>query len=339
MFTTGTPPKTENWTIQANNRIVYASINSINGITGKFLHEIKTFLISNGYTVKGSSDGASASMSGIDYWTSASACTTKGAFPNAIQSWIILVDGQGVDILLTHQGAVEGSIKISFSNGALFVLAGTVTFQPTATDETSVFSSAEAVGTTTSGDRVWHGWVSSDAKMFRILTCRLGVAGAAFGVEKYTILWDSSQAIGKCWGFSHRGDQLISNSGGGFNALTGIANTRGGILRYNTTNVLVGYGSTLGSGTSGYGTFGTEKPEAQGSNTHILCGMLIVSSVAGFGGVFGLITDSWFSFNNATATLGDMYGSSDWVALSPSTTTATGGVLWPWDGSSYFLTA
>lgn len=333
------PTIQETWTISPNNRIVYASLNQV---MSEFLYGMKVFLVANGYTIKGSCDGVTGAMDAVDRWTSAASCTTRGATAAAAQSWIVLVDGQGVDILFAYQGAADNNCRLTFSDDALYVAAGTPSNQPTATDETNVFSNAtDVINSTASGDRVWHGWVNSDATMFRIVPSRAGTALSAFGIEKYIPLYAQGVAVGKAFGHYNGSGQLVTNvGGGGIIAIGGLSSTRGGAVRYppSGASVLVGAAFSVSVGTVVSNAFSVQNPTAQGSNTHIMCDMYIASAVSPLRGIIGKRIDWWFAYSNNNLTLGDFYGSSQFVVLGSTTAVTTGGVFWPWDGASSFIT-
>lgn len=138
----------------------------------------KDYLKARGFTVKGSSTGAAAAMDGTDRIVTASTdWNTRGANATSAQSWIVLEHSGmgGAEILFAYQGGSTNVLKIAISPGGLWTIAGTATFQPTATDELIIM----AAGTTLDGagaslDRLWSGWCATDGSKFDWVIARNG---------------------------------------------------------------------------------------------------------------------------------------------------------------------
>lgn len=312
---------------------------------GDMLFKTKTFLSATmGCTVKGSSDGSTGGMDGIDRWVSVASCVTQGAQPTSAQSWIAMVDGNGSNILLANQGSSADICFMAFSAGGNYIAAGTPTAQPTTTDESQIMSGTSVINNTASGDRILHLWGSSDKKMFRAMVTRASTLITMWGVERFTSMVDPLVTVSPpVWGFFYTGAQTVTNTGGSqMLAVGGTKNSIGGHFYQQSgtpSDVVCGGGLTLALGASGAGVLGVEKPDLQGGNTHVICGMYITSTVAGYRGIAGLRIDWWFSYNNSSLQLGDFYGASQFVGISPTTANTNGGAFWPWDGASTFISA
>jgi hypothetical protein len=328
----GLPTKAKTWVISPNNRITYVSLNDT---MASLLYGVKAFLVANGYTVKWTCNGTTGptnSSDTTDRWTSKAAATTRSTIAGAAQSWCVLVDGNGCQILLDYQGASDDVARIAFSPGALYALAGTTTQQPTATDEQVLVTTGTLINATTSADRVWHGWVSSDAKMFRVCTFRSSVVASVWGVELCTSLAVAPAVLSPpVYGFYIIG---TTTSLGFFNAAAGSysANVRVrvalGVVSSVNKNLTMGFSkegfdyTSTGDGVS---------PEAQGVAGPFIVPFGLGDSNAGQRGRWCNVIDQWAIMDNpgqGTTTTG-----KDFIVLQGATT-GSGAHLWPWDSST-----
>jgi hypothetical protein len=310
------PTVTKTWIISPNNRITFTSLNDT---MSRYLFGIKTFLVANGYTVIGSSNGTTAGVDAVDRWTTFNNATTRGATAAAAQSWIVLRDGNGADMLLAYQGSVDNAARISFSPGQLFVAAGTPTFQPTAADEQVVSNGLDLIGATASVDRIWNGWVSSDAKFCRFAVARAGVwTGRPWGIENYTpTLVAPAATANPVWGFS----------------LTPAAFTYGavaaGVTRVTVSavpfNCSAFFGTEIFANDPSY--LSGEKSVLQGQS--LIFPLAIGSATAGARGKLGNLIDQWIGRTDAED--GTYYGALELISMTGYR--GSGGV-WPWNGSS-----
>lgn len=316
------PSVAETWTTTFNNRYVYVSLA---GAVGAVMFDLTTKLIAAGYTCKGSSSAGTAAMDATNRWTSAAAVTPRATIAGASQAWMVLTDGNGVDILFTYQGSADEKFRISFSATGVFVVAGTATFQPTAVDEAVTNNGNTLVFPTASGDRVWHTWISSDHKSFRCVVGRGGFAVTAFGQEKCT-----SQVFSPC--------TFTPNSVGHYASTTSASTDifRAAVILAVSSSTCQGlarvhYGAditaVLGAATDGNALanlwVGSAIHELQGGDWPIQQ-LSWVSNTTSARGILGLRVDWWIS--KSTASSGDL----------PGTTTFTqiGDVVWPGDGST-----
>lgn len=313
------PAVTKTWVISPNNRITFVSLNDT---MARYLFGIKAFLKTNGYTVIGSSTGAAAGMDAVDRWVTFANVVTRGAAAGNAQSWIVLRDGNGADILLTYQGATDNIARISFSPGQLFVAAGTPTQQPTATDEQVVTSASDLINANTNTDRIWNGWVSSDAKYCRFNIARAGAwVGKAWGIENFTHALVAPAAIANVvWGFAMpAGQNTIPN---GFQI--GVARATVSAVAF---NCLVFFGAELAQNNPVINQ--TIKPELQ--SQWLIFPLSIASSTAGARGKLGNLIDQWAGRSDAVD--GSYYGQLQFLAIQGYWGVGASG-LWPWDGVS-----
>jgi hypothetical protein len=161
---------------------------------GWFLYENKTKLLAAGWTIKFTCDGTvPGSPSGptdtTDRWTSIATASIRGTAAGTAQSYAVLQNADGLQILFAYQGAGLSPTgddigRISYSPGGLFVLASPSTNQPTATDEVVTSAANSLVNATASQDRVLHIWTTTDTKHWSCLLARGGNIQTAIGVER-----------------------------------------------------------------------------------------------------------------------------------------------------------
>jgi hypothetical protein len=318
------PTVQKTWTISANNRITYVSLNDT---SASLMYGVKAFLAANGYTVKYTCDGTTGPTSGADHtdrWASKANATTRATTAAAAQSWVVLTDGNGCDILIAYQGATDDVFKVSFAPSGDFTVAGTATFQPTSTTQQDfVPGTITAVATATSGDRVWHAWVDSQSKLFRVAIARTGIwVGLIWGVELV-----SSRVSGgvnfspAVWGFSYVKAQMTAAAGTGFGTTYSV-NSRHGLARANSTNMTCEGGLEYFGGAPN--NWGNVKTELQGSTGYPIYPLSIGSETAGAQGPVGDLYDWWLG-RTTSVNDGDVYGSNQFICMGP-------GVFWPWTG-------
>jgi hypothetical protein len=314
------PVVVKTWVISPNNRITFVSLTDT---MANYLFGVKEFLKTNGYTVRGSSDGSAAALDLADRWITSANVTTRGTVAAAPQSWIVLRDGNGADILLTYQGTAAEIARISFSPGQLFVIAGTPTHQPTATDEQVVTSASELINTNTNTDRIWNGWVTSDRKFCRFNIARAGVwVGKCWGIENFTHALVSPAVIANpVFGFSMPAQQSTLANG----SIIGAARVTVSAVGF---NCVVRYGAEfLGNNPTNASTF---KPELQGQ--WLIFPLSIASTTTGARGKLGNCIDQWMGRSDAAD--GSYYGQLEFLGISGYVGAGASG-LWPWNGVTY----
>ena len=321
------PTKQKTWVIDPCNRITFSSLVQT---MREYLFQIKEFLKANGYTIKGSCDGTTGAMDTTDRWDSAIKAGVRGANTTTANSWVVLVDGSGCNILLSYVGASDDICRISFSPGGNYVAAGTANQTPTATDERIITSATTVINATASADRLWSGWVSSDAKMCRFTIARSGVwTGQTWGVEIMTPVVVSPAVFSPAtWGFCYNNGNLTVSSVAGANAFFS-ANVKGGVARVTVSSVAIditvgGTGESIADGTGGsVGKFNGVLAELQGGSSYPMARIGCSSGTTGARGKLGNRID-WWTGRSTGATDGDTYGTLEFIQI--------GEIAWPWDG-------
>lgn len=290
----------------------------------RYLYGVKQFLVAHGYTVVGSSDGTTGALDGVDRWASPTNIV-RGGNASVAQSWIILKDANNVEIMLDYQGPGDDSARLSFSPSAAFVLAGTPTFQPTATDECVTWNNSTIVDGATSLDRIWNGWVDSTSKSCRFMMFRNNICvGAVYGFEAMNHRVQSpSTFVPASFGWSWPATSSIINNGTqiGFCRLTS-----GGVPVFGTlffTMEWWGVTSTLFTGTNN---------ELQGVSGYPILYLGLATTVSLGQGKIGMFDDMYQGRTNGTD--GDTYGTLQWVGVGGMNNLHSGSSLWPWDGVS-----
>lgn len=146
---------TKTWTVSPNVRLT--PFVSLVATMGWWLYENKVRMLAAGWTMKFSSDGStgpSGPTDTTDRWTSAATCQTRATIAGASQSWAVLQNATGLQLLFTFQGASDDIARVSMSQGGLFLLASPSTQQPTATDEVLATTGSSVINATASADRV-----------------------------------------------------------------------------------------------------------------------------------------------------------------------------------------
>jgi hypothetical protein len=296
------------------------------------LFQLKEFLKANGYTVIGSSNGVAATPAGlitvandsVDRWVTAANAGVRGISAVAAQSWVVLRDGNGVDILIAYQGAGvtptgDDICRISFSPGQLFTSQATPTFQPTATDE-QVMTSATTIITTNTDDRIWHGWVGGNAKAFRLVLARANVIVGAWGVENIIpCVLPPVTFSPPVVGFAYNRSGLINV----FNTFS--ASTSGGVARPSiaslAVNAQLGGGLETALAATTLTAFWGIRPELQGGTLYDVDVLSWWTTTANTRGKLGQRIDWWIGGVDD----GSTYNNRQYVNIA--------GNIWPWDGS------
>jgi hypothetical protein len=339
----GFPTVTQTWLISGNNRYSFpvGGSSTVQGCMQAVTFSIKAFLKTNGYTIKGSCSAGTGAMDGVDRWASAASVTPRNNGAGGSQAWVVLTDGNGVDICMSYNSSADDIFRFSFSPGGLYVAAGTPNQQPTATDEVPIWNNAiTMVGTSTTRDRVWHLWCSSDRRMFRCVLYLLGVPICSWGVEKVTSAVLSPSTFSPAtWGWAYMNDPRQSSSTG---SLLGAGqsppvNGGGGVARVTvpvngTINAVIGgggehFGSVGGQTDNG---FVVAKPELQGGLGQIWVPLTCVgTTTATVSGRLGVRIDWWAAYTTSPSTLParcETFDSRRYVAI--------GSGIMPWDGVS-----
>jgi hypothetical protein len=346
----GYPTVTKTWLMSFNNRYVWNSSTSTNvAQMGAFMFSLAGvggFLPSTaGYTVKGSCNGTTGAMDGVNRITSPSAWATRTSFPGAAMSWIVLTDGSGVDWLFAYESGSDSTVRLSHSTGGNYAAAATPTNQPTATDECFNAASGNWLivsALTTRADQVWHLWASSDKKLFRIVTCsETGVAsdstqfGAYIAGETFT-----SSLISPATFTLNTGGGTVAAAKSYYLATDGAtghlyqftsffnspyaAVTNGDLVRVNPAGTdgnslaTIGGETPGGSAQSANGAWSVDYPALQGRQGYTIFPATIGAANVGFDGKLGNKIDHWYVLSSTNApTFLTMLGSMQFWAIFP----------------------
>lgn len=287
------------WTITANQRRTYASLNDT---AGWWIFTNHTAIKAK-WTLKCTSDGTTGPTTladATDRLTNVATCSTRGAAAGNAQSWAMYTSADGVQLLIAYQGATDDVIRLAYSRAGLYVLAGTTNQQPTATDEV-VVSTATIIGTGTSLDRVISIWVRDDGRAWSCACFRSAAIQSIVGCEQTTSLatvrvTNPIYDIPYCL-YRYTATARAVTAGtpvGGVSAT--VATTGGGAqIRCYTDSartVGVGSGEVVISSSAGNnaaaGTFNADKPAAQDGTASPLLPIY-------WSGVKGANTDGFFA--------------------------------------------
>ncbi len=317
------PTLTKTWTFLVNQRIT--PFVSLNATMGAILYGIKNFLVGTmAYTLKYSCNGTTGPSSSSDHtdrWTGPADCITRGANAASAQSFVVLTDGNGADILISYQGATDDIAYISMSIGSIFLPAGTATNQPTATDECVGCSATTWINATASQDRVWHIQASTDKKLFRFWIYRQSALARQIIVEQCTattgaITWTVPVIIGNSLAV---GPTNLTAQGGCMGTGGAIGATNAVSARIPSTNLVLIGGGEMFSGVTNPWT--VTAPELHAAAP--IVPLSVASTTTNFQGKLGNRFDCWAIYCSTFAQ-GDVVGTNQFAIL--------GTTLWPWDG-------
>ncbi len=319
----GVPTITQTWTTSFNNRFVFLTTSVNKDVMANFVVSLKNFLKTTmGYTVKGSSNGSTGGMDGVDRITSASAWQTRQNSSTLAISWLVLTDGAGIDWCFSYNSSSDDIIRITHSPGGVYLAASTATFQPTAVDECfNVIPGASFLNTNggnNSVDRVWHFWSSSDKKMWRAVLHKGGTLLTYIYGEKYssalvspasTIL-TTGATVGAVQGWN---DLFFGTAGqnSGYNSNNILADAR---VHANglDVNAKVTFGGEFSGGGMTTGNI-ADKPALQGGVGQLLQPWMMGGVTAGSDGKLGSMYDIWTTNGNTSPIAGQYFGARQLV--------------------------
>lgn len=324
------PSLSQTWVISPNTRYVYGTGSTVQAVMQAYMFSVKSFLKTTmGHTVKGSCSAGTGAMDGVDRWTSASTVTPRNNGAAGSQAWVVLTDGNGVDLCLSYNSSADDIFRLAYSPTGIYAAAGTANQQPTATDECFDVATQTWVNAGTSLDRVWHLWATPDKKMWRSAIFRDGVAVSAIGLERMvSALQNPAVFIGPAvfkfytnvFGYG------TGSSVGVYGSSTGGGNTRVHASDQEQ-NINIGGGGEMYGGAPSAGSLGIDKPALQGGASYVMNPTCMFSATVGGEGKVGNRIDWWFIYELNLITPGDMFGASRFVAVGET-------CVWPWDGSS-----
>jgi len=322
------PTITRTWHISTT-RSTYASLAAT---VGDGIYALKEALLLRGYTMWASSDGTTGPTDANDRTDRIAASTnfrTRATVAAAAQSWVMVKDGNGIYILITYQGATDNVFRVSYSVLG-YTLAATKTHQPTATDERVLCSTVDMVSATTSGDRLFHIWVSSDAKAFRVAVAHASAwVGGMWGIEE--IVPDTFAAAVTFTPTSVGYYFVVVGMGAASGILNNYSANAAGFLG----NMIVGgvtYAITCGGVTEGYAGGSLQAFLSDSIATlqgdYLITPIDLVSNAVGAKGRVGSLVDWWIGGRSAGS--GDVLDSANYIAML----VGANPTIWPWNGST-----
>lgn len=189
------PITQKNWTVTPNQRRNYTSLADQ---VGYWALTNKTALLASTWTVKWTSNGTTGPSGAGDTTDRITAVTdfaTRATIDNAAQSYFVLQNPEGVQLLITYQGGTADIALIAYSPGGLYTLAGTTTFKPTAADEIQVHGAKSVVGSSTTEPRITHVWCAADGTGWRAAIFGSSTIRSVMMVEKATRIAPSTTFI------------------------------------------------------------------------------------------------------------------------------------------------
>lgn len=312
-----------------NQQITFTSLNQT---LSAYIGGATTFFIAQGFVCAGSSNGTTAAMDGVNRWSSTAA--VRGANTTTAQSWIVITHANGAQTLFAYTGGTDDIARISGSPGGLFILAGTATFAPTATDEVVGITGVTLINSTASANRVANYQVDTAHNGWRMFMFRSSVLAAAllWGelFDPTYLISPASCAVPVWWGTMNTSS--TSQAGGPQGAFS--ASSLGGSTRMVVSGVplTVNLGGTSKILSGGFNNETNVANELNGGGFMDRAIGLCSTTTSARGDV-GKRFD-W----RVTAELkacGEKSGDSLWINLN-NTSTAGGsvGTLWTWDGTS-----
>ncbi|MEK7152411.1 MAG: hypothetical protein AAB834_00555, partial [Patescibacteria group bacterium] len=126
----------------------------------------------------------------LDRITSVATFATRATTDGAAQSYLVLQNSDGVQLLITYRGATDDVAQVGFSPGGLYTPQGftnpTHLFKPTATDEITIHGAKTVVGTSITEDRLTHVWCASDGSGWRTAIYGSSAQRSVMHCEKIT---------------------------------------------------------------------------------------------------------------------------------------------------------
>lgn len=335
----GLPTPEVSWQFALQTRITYTSVVQC---CGDIIYNLVQTLKTQGWTVKGSCDGTTGAMDGVDRWagTPANARVRFNGSAGA-QSWFVLTDGDGANLGFSFNGAADDRYNVWWSPTGVAVAAGTANQEPTATDMirlNAFFTSTPPTiaGSGTSGDRILSIWYTTDHKNFRCMVARSGAWVCGFGKEQYSAA-QLGTGITLHPGFAWYLYGAVTNTRSGTNdaAATAALNDQFRTTAYRTD----GGGTALAvvrkmpwsglssTGTPTYLSSTTVAKALQGGSVYGMKRMSLESITTSHEGDIGKMKDWWIGRSGVGD--GDTYGSLQFIVIN-----AVNGFVWPWDGAT-----
>lgn len=354
------PILTKSWTITPNLSRTFVSLIDT---AGWFAFENLTALLANGWSMKWSTangTGPTGAGDNTDRITNAAAFATRATVAAAAQSYFVITNVDGVQILVAYQGATDDVIRIAYSPSGAYALAGTTTNQPTASDEVVISAGNTVVNATASANRTMSIWCGDSSRHWRCVVFRQSAITVALTIEKCISLCESGvlspNYFGSRYTTASRSSAAGTPIGGVSSTAVGSAGWLGAAARVTTAAtsriVRVGGGEVVVSAGPGAAvtigsTFITDKPALQNNTgSPVLPLYWSGERTTNFDGFFGSPIDWWQMPTSALTTpalvdntpgydVGDTPGvtgtRSNWFVAIGSA------MLWPWRNAAASL--
>jgi hypothetical protein len=207
-----TPRLQKDWQIYPNVRLT--PFVSLLATMGWWAYENKVRLLgANGWTMVWSSDGTTGPASAgdnTDRITSAAAFATRATVAAAPQSWFIVENSLGCQLLFSYLGASDDICSVHYSQGGLFTIPGTPTHQPQAVDQAKLVYATSIISSTASDDRVMSIWVEQDSWAMAVF--RAGTLLQYMGLESFDSAVDPTIQASPMVAFRFAPGGLIANA-------------------------------------------------------------------------------------------------------------------------------
>jgi hypothetical protein len=333
------PTLEKSWNFDVNNAINTANI--VNNVKQETL-DLKNVMVTAGWTVRGSCDGAGGygNDDDTDRWADTGDIVTAAAGSN--HSWCVLQNdswaarGYHLFVLLENRsasGSYPAALRISIAQD--HYTGGTATAAPTSTSEVQIHAPGSSEATQFFCDNttqiVWHAMWDDDGECFRWILCQSSKAVACLIIETVkNPLMDATDAYvagARGWGLVTAGTDKTTLA---------LFNTITGFLSYVSGHGLVYYYATAefcGSGTGGTGVlsfFSTANPSDGNAWPILPIGLVTVTNPTYAYGRNGELFDLWWG--STTVITGDTYGAS--AGVDDFQFVQFGNMIFPWDGAS-----
>ncbi len=330
------------WTILPCVQVLYTSLAQV---CAESIFTIVKRLKAQGYTVKGSCDGVTGAMDGVDRWDVFAKAQVRFNGAAGAQSWFVLTDGDGADIVFSFNSATDDQYNFWVSYTGVAIAAGTPAQEPTATDQSRINAFYTAVSPNnptivneaTSLPRRVSVWVRTDRKGFRVAIARNNVWVSKFGKDRHlAATYGAGVTVHPGHGFYMAGNGVDTGNSGRIimSSAATAANTR--VQQFLITVRRTDTGSNLSCAkytriTGGVGDpvwqwdTSVGQPSLQGGVSYQLRRYGIYAVAGGSDGDVGRFID-WY-LGRHVVTAGDTYGTLEWITIDPNF-----GIIWPWDG-------
>lgn len=324
------------WTVSANVRNAFTTLGDM---MGWFLFQNASALLSPTSQLGGSRtpwscvwscDGTTGPTSSADHtnrWSDKTKAATQGATQATAHSYIVLSNADGVQLLLENVGATADVGRIAYSPGGLYVLAGTTTQSPTATDEVPLSVGNSLVNATTSLDRVMSIFCRDDSQGWRCCLFRSSTLIACYGLERIVPMVSTRTSnpifsvpyVGYRFTSLNRTTTATDSPTGGANGTAvGTAGNAGAMARVFTDVsriIRIGGGEIVllagsGSTTSNAGTLNANKPALQNAEgSPLIQPFWQGEKAANMDGFLGYPVDFWSCYTSSLTTpaVGDLF--------------------------------